>query len=282
MKILKQNNDLNIIVNKETDFKLDLGWDEAMQIHENEVLESIINPTENYETVRYIHEPYESNIDTTIIQTDIWYYFYFIDSLDGYTKGLDYSLVDITSKENSLMLKQSTKSFFRLEFFKTPENVPPNRSNRRLVFAKDLSLPLGERVYDTDFFDYLYVPVFVGSNYRNKENMYFFWFQDETAFDETTLTGNTFYMSARFYNSKDGSKLNFTNSPLSGSTNVNEERDSYYKVIIDKIGDDFSSPVKPSYNYAIYEYDGETDTTGQRVGMTWSPIKFYEMRGTTG
>jgi hypothetical protein len=281
MKIKKQNIDLNLLINKETNFKTDLGWEEGMIVQEKEILKTIINPTENYETVRFIHQPYESLLDTSIIQTDIWYNFYFIDGDNGYTKGLDYELVGITKNENALMLKQSTESFFRLEFFKTPNNEPPNRTNRRLVFAKNLSLPLGEKVFNTDIHDYLYAPVFVGSNYRNKENMYLFWFQDESVFDETTLTGNTFYVSARFYNAKDASKINFTNTGLDDVTTVLEERDLYYKLIIDKDGDKLSSPIKPSYNYVIYEYNGETDITGNRVGTTNSPIKFYEMRGIT-
>jgi hypothetical protein len=144
-----------------------------------------------------------------------------------------------------------------LEFFKTPNGVKPDRTNRKFVFAKNLSLPLGEKYFHTDFNDYIFLPVFMGSNYRNKENMYLFWFQDESPFSGTTITGNTFWMTAKFYNAEDGSISDFVNKPNlsdtfsddrvgTGSTksvifyekkstdSITEYEDLYYKVTIDK------------------------------------------------
>jgi len=179
MEILKSNNDLNIILNKEVDFLTNAGWEESLIAYEDELLKKVINPIENYETVRYIHKPY---VSSGITQTDIWFYFYFLDNNNLYENGLDYNLVGITSQENEHMLKQSTESFFRLEFFKTPGTVtdgvltcePPTRINRKLVFAKNLSLPLGEKYFYTTLNGFIHLPVFQGSNYENKENMYWF------------------------------------------------------------------------------------------------------------
>ena len=161
-------------------------------------MEDIINPSKNYETVRYIHKPY---VSSEITQTDIWFQFYFVD---GGNYVLDYNPVGITTRENELMLKQSTESFFRLEFYKTPgvvsetgttlTCVAPTRQNRRLVNSKNLSLPLGEKYfYSTTNYSgyYIHVPVFTGSNYRNKENMYLFWFDDESTLTDTNLSGTT-------------------------------------------------------------------------------------------
>ncbi len=266
MKVLVKNTDQNLIINPTQDFKLDLGWQENMTVLEDEILETIINPIENYETVRYVHKPYSA---TTIgNQTDIWFYFYFIDNSLTYNQGLDYNLVGYTSIENELMLAQTTESFFRLEFYKTPSGVAPTHSNRRMVFAKNLSLPNGEKFFYTTLNGYIHVPVFTGSNYRNKENMYLFWFMDDTAFDETNITGNTFYMTARFFNAKDGSTLDFTNKK-SGSaplTTINETNDLYYQMIIDRT--DFS--------YQIYDFS--SGVQGARIGQTINPIKFYERK----
>jgi hypothetical protein len=279
MQILRKNIDQKILINGEQDFKLDLGWQDNMAEFENEVLRDIINPTENLETVRFIHNTYTSST-TGIEQTDIWFNFYFIDAASGYTNGLDYNLVDITINENIKMLKQSTESFFRLEFYKTPGTVvnnvltceKPNRTNRRLVFAKNLSLPLGEKYFYTgqNLFDYIFVPVFMGSNYRNKENMYFFWFDDETVLEETNLsgstTGNTFFMSAKFFNAKDASILDFTTTGLTSSQQVVEFRDMYYQIDINKV----------NKTYEVYRYDGTKLT---RIGKRGDPINFYERRG---
>jgi hypothetical protein len=272
MKILRSNEDKTIILNQNLDFRTDLGWEDSAKELEKETLRKIINPIENYETVRYIHKPYNTTISgVTFPQTDIWFYFYF---LSGLTYVQDYEPTGLSSNENALMEKQVTKSFFRLEFFKTSSEIvdnvevvePPSRFNRRMVFAKNLSLPVGEKYFYTTLNDFIYKPVFMGSNYRNKENMYFFWFQDETALNETSLTGNTFWMTAKFYNAEDGSITDFVKTDL-GSSKVNETNDMYYKVVIDKT----------DYSYQVFRYNDNIQ--GNRVGESVDPIKFYQKKG---
>jgi len=275
MKILVKNNDQSIIIEPNQMFQTDLGWTDNAQQMEQEILYEIINPTENYETVRYIHEPYSvvSDSDITFIQSDILYNFYFLNSSGNYSQN--YEDVGITFRENSKMLKQSTESFFRLEFYKTNHDASPNQTNRRLVFAKNLSLPLGEKIFYTGtpsgatlpLNDYVFVPVFTGSNYRNTENMYFFWFSDDTPFEETNITGNTFYMTAKYYNAKDGSVIDFVNKSknVNATTPYIEEQDVYYKVIVDRT----------NYSFVVYAYDG---SLGSRKGTYNLPINFFERK----
>jgi hypothetical protein len=261
MKILRKDLNQNIILNGEDFFRTDLGWQDSAEEMEREILETIINPVQNFETVRYVHKPYTGT--TGILQTDIWFKFWFVS---GGTYVQDYEPTGLSARENAQMLKQTTESFFRLEFFKTPNGVDPNRTNRRLVFAKNLSLPLGEKYYYSTLNDYIFKPVFMGSNYKNKENMYLFWFQDDSALNEENLTGNTFFMTAKFFNAEDGSIVDFTNKnmvTLSGATTnirigtrenpilfyekgvsgasqeINEESDMYYKVLIDREDSDY-------------------------------------------
>lgn len=260
MRIKLSNKDLNILLNSENHSKTELGWSDSFQQYEDESLRDIINPVENYETVRYIHEPYTGiTSNASLTQSDIWFYFYFIS---GATYNQSYESVGISNKVNSELQRQSSKSFFRLEFYKTPNNESPNRNNRKLVFSKNLTLPLGEKFFLTadSFNKEIYVPVFNGNNYKNKENMYLFWFADDTAFSETLITGNTFYMSARFFNAIDGSVIEFTNKNLSidnsllidgrigkkeqpvvfyekgitGSSVIDEQNDMYYRMIINR------------------------------------------------
>lgn len=344
MEILKNNTNLNFVINTEQNFRTDLGWSENFVEFEKEVLEDIINPAKNYETVRYIHRPYPSTLLTNKEQTDIWFNFYFVS---GSTYVQDYRApnVDITLRENELMLRQSTESFFRLEFYKTPTVIsntgttltcePPTRQNRRFVSAKNLSLPLGEKFLYTSTTSsfYIHIPIFTGSNYRNKENMYLFWFDDESNLEDTNLTGtitldqyvfgtgstlqtilftnennditqvniptsgttligwtgqtftipnqitynrnfyhgmNTFFMTAKFFNGKDGSILDFANSGFTSSYAITEEKDMYYQVDFDNY----------ERTYQIYKYNGITK--GDRVGNgSSSSIKFYEKGGTS-
>jgi hypothetical protein len=317
MKILRKDTDLNILLNTETDFQTNLGWEENLKEFETEVLNDIINPIENYETVRYIHKSYTSS---GVTQTDIWFYFYF---QSGGTYVQDYTPQGISSQENENMLKQASESFFRLEFFKTPIKIwnsdstykitelvtyngntytsllnsnknnnpltssgkwvlsslnsqvyePPTRQNRKLIFAKNLSLPLGEKMFYNPLNGYIHLPVFRGSNYSNKENMYFFWFQDESVLTETNLsgttTGNTFFMTAKFYNAKEGTILDFTNDSYSTGHTITEQNDMYYQVDINKT----------DYSYQVYFYNGVVKC--EEVGLTNKPIMFFERGGGT-
>lgn len=276
MKIVKNNSDLNVILDTEQDFKTDLGWQDNLTQFENEVLKDIINPADNYETVRFIHAPYNKTISgQTLSQTDIWFQFYFLSG-STYVQNYEADNVDIKNRENELMLRQSTESFFRLEFFKTPlisgtTYEAPTRKNRKLVFTKNLSLPLSEKFFYTSSNSgyYIHIPSFMGSNYRNKENMYLFWFEDEKVLEDTNLigngTGNTFFMTAKFYNAKDGNIIDFTNKNLSVGTTIDEKNDMYYQV-------DFNLTNR---TYSVYSYTG-----GTRVGTqpTGTSINFYEKR----
>jgi len=325
-KLSFNTNDINLVLNIETDFLSNLGSEENLQQFEGEVLDEILNPIENYDVIRFIHKPYSISTGTTLTQSDIWFYFYFLiqnwDSGKTYEKnelikyngnkyisldilnknnnpltsptkwelyyGLeyvqDYRPQDISSRENELMLKQSTDSFFRLEFYKTPHILneyeeiigyePPTRVNRKLVFSRNLSLPLGEKMFYNTLSGYVNLPVFNGNNYRNKENMYLFWFEQEDVFIETNLSGttsgNTFFMTAKFYNAKNGNIVDFTNSGFTQNYEVTEESDMYYQVDIDRT----------NHTYEISNYNGITKGTrvGTVSGTTINAVKFYEKR----
>jgi|688.fasta_scaffold450193_1 hypothetical protein len=205
MKILYKNIDQSLVFNPETEFRTNAGWEENFLEQQDNILKSIINPIENYETTRYIHEPYNVTISSVqTLQCDIWFYFNFLNSGNTYSNGLDYNLIGISPKENVKLLKHTVNSFFRLEFYTTPY-----RETQKLVFAKNLSIPLGQKVFDMNLRDDIFIPVFNGNNYRNTENMYLFWFPDNTVY-----TGTTFYMTARFFNAEDGSILRFLNRDL--------------------------------------------------------------------
>lgn len=219
MEILFKNQNINLVLNQEQDFKTDLGWQENAQELEDQTLEKIINPVDNYETVRYIHQPYNSSLNgVTFKQSDIWFKFHF---LSGGTYVTDYEPTGLSFKENKEIKEFFKRSFFRLEFFKTPNGEPPTRANRRLVFTKNLSLTSGEQY---NYFNKtvtgttdvkIYKPVFMGTNYKNSENLYIFWFQDDSPFEETNLIGNIFYMTAKFFNAENGEVTDFvTNSDV--------------------------------------------------------------------
>jgi hypothetical protein len=254
MKILRNENNNNLVLPGLQNFKTDAGWeDNAIQM-EKEVLEKIINPIDDYETNRFAHLEYTSII-SNILQNDIWYYFFFLKDGD-YVQN--YEAVDIKNSENALMLKQSTESFFSLEFYKTPNDGVPSRQNRKLVFTKNLSLATGERYYYEPFKNDLFMPVFMGNSRKNTENMYLYWFTNEDILKDLNLVSNVFWFTAKFYNAKLGTVIDFVNRRLDVNNlplgrigqsdkpilfyekglpgfEVNETTDLYYKMTIDKV-----------------------------------------------
>ena len=290
MEILKNDKNLNIIVNTEQNFKTDLGWQENLMEFENEILKDIINPAINYETVRYIHKPYQSSLmPNGYFQSDVWFQFYFISggTIDRYV--LDYQPVGITTQENELMTKQSTESFFKLEFYKTPHKLdsngnvigyePPTRKNRRLVNSRDLSLPLGEKFFYEGINSgyYLHVPIFTGSNYRNKENMYLFWFDDETALEDTDLSGTKTLDRYTFNNSSSSEQTIFFNDVNNNSVQLNIPTTGL--TIAGWTGQTFNYP---NISYIIQKnfFDGPDEKTPYYHGMNtfFMTAKFYDAK----
>lgn len=261
MKIIRSDKSKTILLNTETNFGTDLGWEEGFQEFEHETLKSIINPTENFETVRYIHAPYTGLSGMT--QYDLWQEFYFLNSAGGHEGGLNYERTGLSSKDNYKLSKSDKTSFFRLEFYKVPSGETPTSINRKLVFTKNLPITTGEEVYYSPIRHNVFVPVFMGGNYRKKENMFLYWFQDDTALDGSIFAGNDFYLAAKFYNALDGTSITFLNKEKSPSDVIDEENDVYRKVVIDK----------SDYTYIIYT--GITENHRAGTSNTYTPIRWY-------
>jgi hypothetical protein len=267
MELTANNNNNSLISSIESNVRPNVEWEYNIADYEQQVLESLINPALNYETIRFGNQAYASSHG--VMQNDVWFYFYFYTDTNVHSGGLNYEYAGISPKENATLSINVSESFFRLDFYKTASGATPTSLNRRMVFTKNLRIPLGEKVYYSGtteggaekFNDYVYVPVFNGSNIRNEENMYVFWFMDDTVLEDTTLTGNTFYLTAKYYNSIDGSVTNFGNKSLSVGTIVDESDDFYFKMTIDK----------PTQTYIITTLDNV------RVGDNTTPIKFYEL-----
>lgn len=264
MKILRKNTDITINLNLDTNFNLDLGREEGLELFEEQTLNKLVNPIENYETDRFQFKPYSGLTgDIDDLQCNIWYNFYFYNLANPQTHigGTNYIYVGITPSENISLIKSVTKCFFRLEFFKVPYNQKPSKTNRKLAFSRNISLVSGEKVFYENYNREVVLPIFMGSKHRNRENMYLYWFQDQSVLDGTIFTGDTFYMTAKFFNAKDGTIVNFGNKSIASDGNVIDSDNLYYKVVLNF--DDLT--------YQIY------DSTNQPIGYFNTPINFYEI-----
>lgn len=250
------------MVNAETSFATDLGWEEGFQEYESETLKTVINPPENFETVRYVHGKYTGKEGLT--QYDLWLEFYFANDVGNHTGGLNYERIGLDPEDNYKLTRTKNGSFFRLEFYKAPSGETINSVNRKLVFTKNLPLTSGQEVYYTPISHNIYVPVFLGTNYKNRENMYFYWFQDGSVLEGSTYSGNDFYLAVKFYNAIDGTSIPFANKivTISGST-INEDVDMYRKVVLDQT----------NYSYVIYT--GITEDHRAGTSSVGTPLRWY-------
>lgn len=264
MKILRSDRDKTIVLNSETNFGTDLGWEENFQEFEHETLKEIINPTENFETVRYIHAPYTGGEGMT--QHDLWLEFQFADSSGDHSGGLNYERTGLSAEENALLLKSEETSFFRLEFYKIPSgHTLPTSSNRKLMFTKNYPIPMGEMVYYTPIKERIFVPIFIGSNYRHTENMYLYWFQDTTAMNGTVYDNDIdqFFISAKYFNVIDGTSITFLNKDKNTNDPIDESNDIYHRMVIDRT----------NYTYTIYSGATTSHRIGTSTGTT--PMRWY-------
>lgn len=262
MEILNSNSNKNIILNAESNFIMNVGWEDNVKQYENDILQTLINPKLNFETTRFGHDSYISV--NGVKQDNIWFYFYFYsDSGMTHDGGLNYEYAGLSLEKNSKLSVDTYESFFRLDFYKIPllSDNTLDYLNKRLVFTKNLRVPLGEKVYYSSIYDSVYVPIFMGSNYKNEENMYIYWFMNDNILSDPNLTGNTFYMTAKYYNAVDGTIIDFTKNDMTINDKSTESGDTYYTVTINRNNN----------TYII--------TGSGRFGTSDNPIKFYEKTG---
>lgn len=255
--ILRPDNEQQLVINTETTFGLDLGWFDGIQEYEKETLKSIINPTVNFETSRFIHSGYTSS--NGVLQNDLWIYFYFYSDEEEPKYYLNYEHAGIRVKDNHNIRKKDENSFFRLEFYKTPNDETPTKTNRKLVFTKHYPIPNGEVINYTPLDTKIFVPVFMGSRYHNKENMYLYWFMDETPFEGSVFSGTTFYITAKYFNTIDGSTSQFLSVPKEYGDDI-VDGEIYHKLVMNRASNEY------------YIYSGATEN---RVGIDSEPIRYY-------
>lgn len=255
MEILKQKENINILIDNNQNFKTDLGWGDSFQEYENDVLKDIINPIENYEMDIYKHEIYDNG---SFMINDLWIKFNFFNNISF---DDNYNFHTFQNHELFTHTEGFINSFFRIEYYKTENNDLPTKLNRRLVSTKVINVIDGELFLDNSFNEYIYMSLFVGSNIKNKYISNFYWFQDNTILKDTLLDNDTFWLSAKFFNAKNGLIYDFTNKEISNE--IEESQDMYFKCVIDKSTNTFK----------IY------DINNNRIGLKNSPITFFEKNG---
>ena len=263
----------------------EVGREDLIKTLELVEQQDAINIIRDYETTKYFYgndgqPPDEYNI------------FYEFNFLTGDTYTTDFNPQEFKDYEMYRLKKSFTKSFFKFDFYDSPlqedqnimftmtmpltnckkeKNVLVKKLEDALEFWSQKSQGINYPVYD------IYWPkVQLGPSKGNNEGYYIQWYKNRDLY-----SGDTFYMSCKFYNAKTGDVVRMLNKPswnLSPVIDNPEASEWYYywvKLSINNNG-------TPKYVYTVHEFDG---LIGGEKGMTDTPpsnqIRFYEYKTPT-
>jgi hypothetical protein len=261
-KIILPGND------KQIDIPIELKWDfggrdGGVEDYEKTVLSELIGIPNDFEIARFSHKEY--NI-LNQIKTSMNYEFYFYDgtptniptaNFNDYISS--YLTIGFTSKEVYYYSKPFTKSFFKLDFYDTPDPVsqqiyftiilPVQQGFTETATISPL-LPLVDIKKPTMRLDYI----------GDKEGFFIYWLRKQNYIDLTT-----FYMSAKFFNGRTGlytTMVNTIQSQIPNPYTFNGDNYFYYVVNL-------------NYNDKTYQVYRPNNNV-QRVGLENFPIVWYE------
>ena len=254
------NQSISIPIEIQWDF---LGRDDSIDVYQDDVLKVIAGLPEDFEVIRFSHESYTN--EKTLI--DYEFYFY-----SGVPLNVTASTINdwnnsflsegFTGDELYYKSKPFTKSFFKLDFYDTTDSVKQVNCFTIILpaynstFEKiNLSGALTNVSINKPKFLLDYIPSV--NNPSKKEGFFIYWLKSKTFVDL-----DTFYMSIKFFDAKQGIYVRMMTVPQSSLPNkfvFNNDNFFYNKVELD-------------YNtktYKLYDY------LGTRVGVG-NPIKWYE------
>jgi len=277
---------INIPLNIDFD---NVGRDDLIDEFENEVVEKVINPVEDFETTRFSNkvwfEPQSIGFTESINlfgqqKTSLTEEFYFFDRSDNISAATvsinnwvaDYNYVDnsvfqnfsgITFNDKELYYNANSfsNSFFKLDFYDTP-----NSETQRLLLTVVIPTQQG-RLRSADIGTLLVPqivnvrrPIFDLDFVGDKEGYFIYWLKEKGY-----INVDEFYMSAKFFNAKIGQFVRMLNRPQTltpSKFNFPNNEFYYYKVVLDY----------NTYEYEVYSMFGNKN----RVGTNTQPIKWYE------
>jgi len=253
---------INIPVEMKWDFG---GRQDDIDKFEETVLKDLLGTKDSYEISRYSHKEYGNNL-----QTSITYDFYFYNSPTPVSAT---TIVNSNFWQNTYLFNSAipsgfsstelyyyrkvfTKSFFKIDFYDTP-----NSTTQKLYFT--LILPTQQGATESVSISPLLPNVdvkkpsikldFVG----DKEGYFIYWLRTPEV-----LPNDTFYMSAKFFDARFGVFVRMMTEPQSSLPNkftFDTERYYFYKVKID-----FDTK-----KYEVFDYQN------LRIGAG-TPINWYE------
>lgn len=259
------NQSISIPIEINWDF---LGRDDSIEEYQDEVIKIVTGVPEDFEVLRFEHDGYIENIfgQTTTIQTTstkLNYEFYFYSGAPSNVTTStvvdwvsDYVVEGFSINDLYLKTLPFKKSFYKLDFYDSPN--PTDQTNSFTVILPTIN---GET--DTINVSQYIQNVKVNTpnfylDYINKKDGFFLYWLKSRSF----INLDTFYMSVKFFDAKQGVFVRMMTEPQANLINkfvFNNEQYYYIKVKLD-------------YNTKTYRL---FDYSGNRIG-TGNPIKWYE------
>ena len=275
LTVSENNRYINLPININFD---DVGRDDLVDVYQEEVLEQIINPVEDFETTRFSNKIWTAQNGNQYTKlNEEFYFFNRLYNISATTVTInnwvsDYNFVDpsvyqnfsgitFNDKELYYFANSFSRSFFKLDFYDTANSetqkimltviIPTQQGETRRTNIGTTQIPqnvdIRKPIFNLDF---------VG----DKEGYFIYWLKDTTY-----INLNEFYMSAKFFNAKTGQFVRMLNRPQTLTPdrfNFPNNEFYYYKVVLDY----------NTYEYEIFNTYGNQN----RVGTDSNPIKWYE------
>lgn len=257
-------------INIPVEIKFDMeGREDLINEWENDVIEEIINPINDFEITKFAHKEYYVN---NVMRTDINYEFFFFDYLITPSAATitnwasDYENTSFTDTEIYYFANSFKGSFFKLDFYDS--NITESQTiylsviiptQQGLKEPGTIGPPLNQTQVEVKKPKFL-----LDYSGADKEGFFIYWLKDRSYVDITE-----FYVSAKFFNAKKGQFIRLINTPQStfnglNKFNIDKSEYFYYKYQLNY----------QTNQYEVYEYDNGVGNL-QRIGTT-SPIKWYE------
>jgi len=227
-----------------------IGQDDSIDIWEKDAIKEAIGVAKDFDILRFSHKPYGTDE-----QTKINYKFYFYNTQSTLWEN-NYEAAGFTIQENYYISNSFEKSFFKLDFYDTSDTT-----TQSIQFTVILPIQTGEEdpVQISPYLPDVLIerPEFILDYVKNREGFFWYWMRDKKF-----LNLDTFYMSAKFFDAKEGvfvRLMNTEQSTLPNRTLFDASKYFYYRVFLDYT----------DYTYQIF------DINDNRIG-TGSEINWYE------
>lgn len=252
---------VNIPIEMKWDFT---GREDSVLEYQTDMVQQVLGGPNDFEIARFEHKPYKiGKTDKTSLNYQFYFYSGNNDLVSAATVSnwvTSYLAEGFTPNEVYYYTKPFTKSFFKLDFYDTPDDKTQKNYFTIILPVQQgftESVSISPVLPNVD----IRIPKFRLDYIGDKEGFFIYWLRDTDYIDQ-----KEFYMSAKFFDGRTGVYVKMMNTPqplLPLDFTFNGNLYFYYKVNLD-------------YGDKTFEIYRHPNFFGNRSGTEGTPIKWYE------